>query len=149
MAAELMRRGDLADGLEHFRHALEVDPKMTQAHVNLATAYITSGKLAEALKQYEIIVELEPDSPEAQHNLAGLLRTQGRIEEAIDHFEKAPAASARLRCRPAGVGGGSQRRAARCTMRPSRSCLPSRTVVLRNGSRYRDLPISGLRKEEG
>jgi len=91
---ELMQRGDLTDAIMHFKHALELNPKMTQAHVNLATAYITRGQLAEALKQYETIVELEPDSPEAQHNLAGLLRTQGRIDEAIDHFERA------LRLRP-------------------------------------------------
>jgi tetratricopeptide (TPR) repeat protein len=86
---ELLVGGDLPNSIIFFQRALQLNPRLNQARVNLATAYLGLDRPQEALQQYEKVVELEPEIPEAQHNLGMLLLSQGRIDEAIDRFQKA------------------------------------------------------------
>ena len=65
----LARAGRGREAGAHFARAVELDPKLVDAHVNLGMARAGEGKVDEAIAEYRRAVALEPGSGEARYNL--------------------------------------------------------------------------------
>ena len=75
---------DQAEGL--YRKALEADPYLVAALINLGNIHYARSRLAEALALYEQAVALAPDYFEAHYNRANVLHDAGRFEPAADAY---------------------------------------------------------------
>jgi tetratricopeptide (TPR) repeat protein len=65
-----------------YRRALEVDPYLVPALINLANIHYARDEIAEAQALYERAIALEPDVFEAQFNLGNIFHDIGRYPEA-------------------------------------------------------------------
>jgi tetratricopeptide (TPR) repeat protein len=75
-----------ADAIALFRRVVIGQPKMTDAHENLAIALADAGDLEEALKETSTAVSLSPKLVSAHLNRARLLADLHRPEEAEEEF---------------------------------------------------------------
>jgi tetratricopeptide (TPR) repeat protein len=88
-AAILEARGELAAAAELQLKALELDPKLTQAHVNLIALYGRLGDAAKAERHYRDATAVNPNAHEAYYNFGVLCYEAKRRGEARAAFEKA------------------------------------------------------------
>jgi tetratricopeptide (TPR) repeat protein len=65
-----------------YRRALEIDPYLVPALINLANIHYSRDEIAEAQALYERAIALEPDVFEAHFNLANIFHDLGRYREA-------------------------------------------------------------------
>ena len=65
------------------RKALELDPELVEAHVELANMLQTQWHWAEAEVEYRRALDLRPNDATAHSGLAWWLVCQGRVEEAV------------------------------------------------------------------
>ena len=65
-----------------YRRALELDPYLVAALINLANIHYSHDELAEAQALYERAIGLEPDFFEAHFNLGNIYHDLGRLPEA-------------------------------------------------------------------
>ena len=75
--------------MRFYRRALELDPSLVVAHVNLGKLLFAAGSFAEALACFAAATTLAPDDPDAWCSRAGALRELGRLEESIEAAERA------------------------------------------------------------
>ena len=80
------RVGKHADAIALFRRVVSGQPKMADAHVNLAIALADAGNLEEALKETSTAVLLSPKLASAHLNRARVLADLHRPEEAEKEF---------------------------------------------------------------
>jgi protein O-mannosyl-transferase len=71
-----------------WRHALELDPKSSIAHYNLARFLAKQGKHAEAVAHYRLALNIRPDDTDARNNLGLLLAIRGEIAASLEEFQK-------------------------------------------------------------
>jgi tetratricopeptide (TPR) repeat protein len=81
--------GPLKEVVEAYRKALEFDPQMTVAWVNLGTVYFHARAWKEAKRLYEQALELDPEYPLAHFNLGNLYDETGDRPSALAHYEMA------------------------------------------------------------
>jgi predicted Zn-dependent protease len=84
-AASLLDDGDPANfdkAATAYRRALEIDPYMVPALINLANIHYARDEIAEAQALYERAIALEGDVFEAHFNLGNILHDLGRYTEA-------------------------------------------------------------------
>lgn len=74
---------------EAYRRALELDPSVADAHVNLGRLFHISGELGRAEPHYREAAKLDPDDPTPHFNLGVLLEEVGRRDEAIHAYRQA------------------------------------------------------------
>jgi tetratricopeptide (TPR) repeat protein len=72
-----------------YRRALETDPELADAHVNLGRLDHEEGNLASAEAHYRAAARSSPKDPTCLFNLAVLLDDQGKSEEAIRSYREA------------------------------------------------------------
>jgi len=72
-----------------YRRALEIDPCLVPAIINLANVHYAQEHLPEAEALYERAIDLEPDVFEAHFNLGNVYHDLGRLEEARAAYEAA------------------------------------------------------------
>jgi len=84
-----MEQGDPAGAIPLFRRSLEIDPKNTLSHLDLAHALFETGNTEEAKAHLAKILEIEPNHAVANYRLAAILRGERKLEEAADHFRRA------------------------------------------------------------
>jgi tetratricopeptide (TPR) repeat protein len=72
----------LEDAAAAYRRALELDPYLVAALINLANIHYSRDKLAEAQALYERAIGLESDFFEAHFNLGNIYHDLGRFSEA-------------------------------------------------------------------
>jgi tetratricopeptide (TPR) repeat protein len=85
LAASILDNGDPANFDEAstaYRHALEVDPYLVPALINLANIHYSRDEIAEAQALYERAIALEPDVFEAHFNLGNIFHDLARYHEA-------------------------------------------------------------------
>lgn len=82
VGTEALSAGHTDLALEHFRHALELDPGFHPARVNLAVAYRRAGAADAAEVQLLNVLDADPQNSVAAANLASLYVEAGREEEA-------------------------------------------------------------------
>ena len=69
-----------------YMRALDLNPRHTDAHVNLGRLLQESGKYDEAKKHYLSALEFEPDNVLAAFNLGTLYEDLGQLQEAINAY---------------------------------------------------------------
>ena len=84
---DLETESDRAESL--YRQALEADPYLVAALINLGNLHYARNRLAESLALYEQAVALAPDYFEAHYNRANVLHDAGRFDEAADAYRAA------------------------------------------------------------
>ncbi|HOG29812.1 MAG TPA: tetratricopeptide repeat protein [Vicinamibacterales bacterium] len=72
-----------------YRHALEADPTLVPALVNLANLHYSSGRLIEAMALYERAVALQPDAFEGCFNLGNVQHELGDYRAAAFSYVQA------------------------------------------------------------
>lgn len=80
--AEALRVGNVRDAVEWLTTAVEIDPELVNAWVNLGVTLRRAGQLEAAEQAYKRAIEIDPRIYSAYHNLASVLRMQGRKSEA-------------------------------------------------------------------
>ncbi len=85
VSASILDDGDPAnfdDAMSGYRHALEVDPYMVPALINLANIHYARDEIAEAQALYERAIALDAEVFEAHFNLGNILHDLGRYPAA-------------------------------------------------------------------
>jgi tetratricopeptide (TPR) repeat protein len=80
---------NLDDAAAAYRKALELDPYLVAAIINLANIHYSRDELAEAQALYERAIGLEPDFYEAHFNLGNIYHDLGRFSEAQACYREA------------------------------------------------------------
>jgi tetratricopeptide (TPR) repeat protein len=80
---------DPAGAEEAYRQALEIDPAMADARLNLGRLLHEAGRTVEAEGHYRRALESRPDDTTALFNLGVALQDLGRPAEAAEVYEKA------------------------------------------------------------
>ncbi|HJZ98950.1 MAG TPA: tetratricopeptide repeat protein [Candidatus Solibacter sp.] len=88
-AQALEAQGQWQSAIDLELKALELDPKLSQAHINLISLYGRMGDAEEAGKHYRQALELDPRSQEAYYNFGVLCYQAGRRVEAQAAFTEA------------------------------------------------------------
>lgn len=78
-----------AEAREAYQHALDLEPDMADAHVNLGRQLHIAGEPGRAEPHYREAVRLAPDDPTPHFNLGVLLEELGRREEAVHAYRQA------------------------------------------------------------
>ncbi len=74
---------------EAYQRALEIDPGVINAHVNLGRQFHMAGELGRAEPHYREAARLDPDDPTPHFNLGVLLEEVGRRDEAVHAYRQA------------------------------------------------------------
>ena len=74
---------------QHIARALELDPYLVPALINLANIHYSRDELVEAQALYERAIGLESDFFEAHFNLGNIYHDLGRFAEAQDCYREA------------------------------------------------------------
>ncbi len=85
----LEAEGKLGESVEAHLRALEADPNLVQAHVNLISLYGRLGETEKATQHYHAALRLNPDQAECHYNYGVLLFEQDRMSEAKQSFMRA------------------------------------------------------------
>jgi tetratricopeptide (TPR) repeat protein len=75
--------GNYPRAVESCHKALQLDPKLAQAHYIAGMALIRADHPAEATVEFKAELELEPDNTDAQYHLAFVLLQQSHNDEAV------------------------------------------------------------------
>ena len=82
-------RNEVDKAIECYDTAVQIDPKLLTAWINLTSAYTMVSEDVKAVDAARQAVTLEPDSPMARNNLAVALYFKGEYNEAQRNMEKA------------------------------------------------------------
>jgi tetratricopeptide (TPR) repeat protein len=93
VAAEL-EKTSLAEARRAYHQALELDPTLGCAHINVGRLYHQAGEFREAEAHYREAIECDPGDALAHFNLGVLLEDMGRPEAAMRAYGQA------LKCDP-------------------------------------------------
>jgi tetratricopeptide (TPR) repeat protein len=74
---------------EAYQRALDLNPDMAEAHVNLGRQLHLAGERGRAEPHYREAVKLDPDDPTPHFNLGVLLEELGRPDEAVHAYRQA------------------------------------------------------------
>ena len=77
------------EAIEHYLHALRINPDFEDAHNNLGLALKKNGHIEEAKEYYLQALRINPESEKTHLNLGNILYNQGRTEEAKEHYLQA------------------------------------------------------------
>ena len=86
---ELIGEDKFEEALASFESALQLDPKMTQAHFNKGLVHWNLAQLDDAISSYGEAVQLDPEYAEAHFRLGQALFGKRRIEECIAALQRA------------------------------------------------------------
>jgi tetratricopeptide (TPR) repeat protein len=85
---ELERQGKLEESAAAHEKALEIDPSLVQAHINLIELYGRLGQFEKAEEHYNAAVRIDPGSAESYYNYGVLLLTGEKYPQAEEAFQK-------------------------------------------------------------
>ncbi|HXJ91968.1 MAG TPA: tetratricopeptide repeat protein [Terriglobia bacterium] len=87
---QLEQAGRLEDAIAAEEKAVQLNPELMQAHVNLIILYGQSGDFQKAEEHYQTALKLNPDKyPDAYYNYGVLLVKEGKLDEAQAAFASA------------------------------------------------------------
>lgn len=84
------------EAIAAYRRALEIEPGLADAHVNLGRLLHERGKAAEAESHYRQALAARPDDTTAAFNLGVALQDLGRLRDAASAYETALAIDSSL-----------------------------------------------------
>jgi len=85
LQAQQARR--LADAVQAYRQATQLDPAFFEAQYNLGLAATEAGNLATALRAYEYTLAIQPNSADARYNFALVLKQANCPADAANELE--------------------------------------------------------------
>lgn len=86
--AELEKQGKLEESAAAHEKALEIDPNLVQAHINLIELYGRLGQFEKAEEHYRAAIRIAPGSAESYYNYGVLLLSAERYSQAEEAFRK-------------------------------------------------------------
>ena len=90
LGAVLSRIGRREEAISHYQQALEISPRYTLAHFNLAVEFGNiEEKTDQAIEHYRKVLEIDPSYYQAHLNLGNMLVSKGEFDKAINHYRKA------------------------------------------------------------
>ena len=94
IAQHLINQGDLKGAIDHYRKALQIDPRASGVHYELGEAILESARSdavaqAEAQRELESAISVEGDSAKAECELADIALLQSAPEQALAHYQRA------------------------------------------------------------
>lgn len=94
IAQHLINQGDLKGAIDHYRKALQIDPRASGLHYELGEAILESargdaGAQAEAQRELESAITVEGDTAKAECELADIALLQSAPEQALAHYQRA------------------------------------------------------------
>jgi tetratricopeptide (TPR) repeat protein len=94
IAERLVNAGDLKGAIDHYRKALQIDPRLPGVHFELGEAILQSAPgdaatQAEAQKEFEVALNVDGDSARTECQLGSIALSQSQMDEAFAHFERA------------------------------------------------------------
>ena len=92
VAWRLMSDGKIAQALEHYRTALQIDPSVEGVHYALGNWHRREGRLEDARAEYFAELQINPRAALPRNNLGLVLAALGKDNEALECFKKALAA---------------------------------------------------------
>ena len=84
-----LEKSDPEGACDAYRQAIEIDPQMTDACVNLGRMQHERGEIGEALRTYWQALERDAADPVAHYNIALALDDAGDTSAAIAHYHEA------------------------------------------------------------
>jgi tetratricopeptide (TPR) repeat protein len=79
----------IAQVLDAYQKAAELDPHAAGALVNMGTVFFNGHAWADAETQYQKALEIDPNYPLAHFNLGNLYDEQGDVPNALQHYQMA------------------------------------------------------------
>jgi len=94
IAERLVNEADLKDAIEHYRKALQIDPRLTGVHFELGEAIFETARAdadteAQALKEFETAVAADGDTAKTECEFADIALLQSKPDEAFGHYQRA------------------------------------------------------------
>lgn len=83
-----LREDDVRTAIAQFNRAIEEDPELLDAHLNLGATTLSNGDFTRALAHFDFVLEREPDDVEAMMSRAVALRGLGKYDEAKAGYQK-------------------------------------------------------------
>jgi tetratricopeptide (TPR) repeat protein len=80
--------GKLEESITEHEKALELNPWLVQAHINLISLYGRTQQVEKAQKHYREALTVNPDLPDIHYNYGVLLVSQNRPREAAQAFQR-------------------------------------------------------------
>src|SRR5258705_8549374 len=84
----LLEQFKYKEGADAFRRALQIDPKLNLAHINLCIALYNIPDLPGASSQAQKATTLAQNAPQPYYILGLIAKTQRRAEEAVSAFQR-------------------------------------------------------------
>jgi tetratricopeptide (TPR) repeat protein len=85
----IMAQWDRPDEAETaLNRALELDPKLAQAHSNLGNIYYNRGDYQGALQKYQDAIAINPDNPVFHQNLHAANKKLGKFADAVTALKR-------------------------------------------------------------
>lgn len=79
------------EAIELFKKALNLNPNLEGAHLELGYLYYKKGLYPLETQEYEDALKINPENTDALFSLATNLETRGLYEQAVEEYEKAAA----------------------------------------------------------
>jgi Tfp pilus assembly protein PilF len=86
--ALLESAGQIAESIAEHERALEINPWLVQAHINLISLYGRTAQLEKADQHYRAAIAINPDLADIHYNYGVLLVGQERYSEAARAFQQ-------------------------------------------------------------
>ena len=88
LGVALLEQFKYADAVREFQRALQIDPKLLMAHINLAIALFNVPDLDAASREAQTAAMLAPQAPQPHYLLGLIARAQNRTDEALAAFAR-------------------------------------------------------------
>ncbi|MBA3442148.1 MAG: tetratricopeptide repeat protein, partial [Pyrinomonadaceae bacterium] len=88
LGVALLEQFKYKEATEAFRRALQLDPKLSAARINLAIALYNIPEIDAALREAKATAEQQPGAPQPHYILGLIAKAQNRTDEAVAAFER-------------------------------------------------------------
>lgn len=88
LGVALLEQYKYKEGAEAFSRALQIDPKLALARINLGIALFNVPDLRGAQREMEAAAALAPRAPQPQYIMGLIARSQNRAEDAVNAFRR-------------------------------------------------------------
>ncbi|MGI9666369.1 MAG: tetratricopeptide repeat protein [Acidimicrobiia bacterium] len=87
--ADAVEASDPLAAEQAYRNAIDLDPSLAEAHLNLGRLLHAAGTVRDALEQYVAALEIDPSDATAHYNIGVASQDLGELSAAIDAYEQA------------------------------------------------------------
>jgi tetratricopeptide (TPR) repeat protein len=88
LGVALLEQFKYKEGADAFRRALQLDPKLALARINLSIALFNVPDLPGAQREAQAAIALAPNAPQPHYILGLIAKSQARIDDAIAPFQQ-------------------------------------------------------------